>query len=396
MALRNPLANKNLPIATYSLIGFNVVLWFALLGTDRRDVFNDFALIPANAGLLQMFTATFLHNQWWHMAGNMFFLWLFGRRVENTLGSVEFLLFYVGSGFAASIMHLAIVFAFMPPEARLNHAVGASGAIAGVLGVYAVRFYRDTFSIGTLKFPASIIILGWLMLQVIFGITSLYLGQLDFRLLTVDLTSIGYWAHMGGFIFGMGFAQVSQLGLEAQKQYLLSDAQESFRRGTLLDVARDFEELTECDPEDPFAYAELGRTWALLGDPEQSIPYYEKAIRLYMDEQRADLAVERFREMRTTWPDALLESKLHFRMGCQIEDIGDYEEAIEVLNHLAMAEPKCLEAEMAALRVGEIHLTRLGRPEFAVAAFSRFLKMWPDSEWRHFAEQALERAKGRP
>lgn len=395
MALRNPLRIKDFPVATYSLIAFNCLLWLSLIGSIREEVFREYALTPANAGLLQMFTATFLHTGWAHLGGNMLLLWLFGRRVEKALGSVEFFLFYIGSGFAASIMHLAIVFAFMPPEARLQQAVGSSGAIAGVLGVYAIRFYRDKFSFGPVRLPASVVLLVWLMVQVVLGITCLYIDKINLGLLTIELGSIGYWAHLGGFIFGMGFAQMGQLGLEAQKEYLLVDAQDSFRRGTLLDVARDFEELVECDPDDPFAYAELGRTWALLGDPEQSIPFYEKAIRLYLDEQRVDLAIERFRELHSTFPDAILETKLHFRMGCKLEDAGFYEEAIEALNQLAIAEPRSAEAEIAALRVGEIHLTRLNRPDFAIAAFNRFLRNWPSSEWCHFAEQALARARER-
>jgi len=393
--LRNPFAGKNFPVATYTLIALNTILWVGMLGSDTKDVYSQYALIPANAGILQMFTACFLHGSLPHLLLNMFLLWLFGRRVERTLGSVEFFIFYIGSGFAASVMHLAIVFAFMPPEAKYVPAMGASGAIAGVLGVYAIRFYRDKFTMGFVRLPASMLLLGWLIVEVVLGMTSLYISQIDLGLFKLELGSLGYWAHLGGFIFGMGFAQISQLGLDAHKEYLLTDAQDSYRRGTLLDVARDYEDLVQFDPDDPFAYAELGRTWAMLGDPEESIPFYEKAMRLYLNEQRTDLAVERFRELRESFPGALLDSKLHFRMGCLLEDMGAYEEAIEVLNHLAKHPSGGAEAEMAALRVGEIHLTRLNRPDFAIAAFNRFLKNWPDSEWRTFAEQALARARER-
>lgn len=393
--MRKLLADKDFPVATYTLIVFNLLLYVALTGAIKEEVFRDFALVPSRTGLFQMFTSFFLHSSIPHLAQNMLFLWLFGQRVEKALGSVEFFLFYIGSGFAASIMHLSIVFAFMPPEARSQPALGASGAIAGVLGVYAIRFYMDRFQLGSLHLPASIVLLGWLMMQVVLGFTALYVTRLSVGPFALDLSAVGYWAHLGGFIFGMGFAQISQLGLEAQKEYLISDAQDSFRRGTLLDVARDFEELLAVDPDDPFAYAELGRTWALLGDPEQSLPYYDKAIRLYLKEQRTDLAIERFRELRATWPDMLIEPKLHFRMGCKLEDLGDYEEAIEVLQLLCQAPRRTAESEMAALRIGEIQLTRLRRPDFAAATFKRFLNAFPDSEWRHFAEQSLARAQER-
>ncbi len=394
MALRNPLATKSFPVATYCLIAFNVLLWWGLLGSNmQEEIFPAYALTPRDPGLLQMFTSMFLHQGFAHLAGNMVFLWLFGRKIEMALGSVEFLIFYVGSGFAASIMHLAIVFAFLPPDAKAQHVVGASGAIAGILGVYAIRYYRDSFNLGGVKVPASVLLLGWLMLQVVLGILSLYVPEINLGIFKPQLASIGYWAHLGGFIFGMGFAQMSQLGLEARKEYLLSDAQESFRRGTLLDVARDYEELLECDPDDPFAYAALGRTWSLLSDPEQAVPYYDKAIRLYLAEDRTDLAVERFREMHATWPDAVLNVKVHFRIGCRLEEMGHYEEAVEALNQLAHVEARTAEGEMAALRVGEIYLSRLHQTDAAIAAFKRFLRLYPDSQWAHFAEQALGKAR---
>jgi membrane associated rhomboid family serine protease len=390
--MRRILGDRDFPIATYSLIGFNILLYLALIGTIREEIYREWALVPGRAGLLQMFTSTFLHASVPHLALNMLLLYLFGRRVERAVGSVEFFLFYIGSGFAASVMHLSIVFAFMPPEARLQHALGASGAIAGVMGVYAIRFYMDRFQIGPVCLPASIVLLGWLVTQVVLGIVGLYTPSLTIGWLRLDLSQVGYWAHLGGFIFGMGFAQLGQLGLEAQKEYLLSDAQDRFRRGTLLDVARDFEELLSVDPEDPFAYAELGRTWMLLGDPEQSLPYYEKALNLYLRENRRDLAVERLRELRAVWPELPLESRLQFRMGCVLEEMGEFGEAVRELDLLVRSGRRTAEAEIAALRIGEIQLTRLKRPDLAAQTFKRFLQTWPESDWRQFAEQSLGRA----
>lgn len=392
MAFRNPLnENKDFWVTTAVLIAFNCLLWFGMRGSDTEDVFRQYALIPSNLSLMAMFTACFLHTSLFHLLGNMFLLWLFGRRVEKAVGSIPFFFYYLGSGFAAAIMHLAIVFAFLPPEARLNPAVGSSGAIAGILGVYAVRYYRDRFALGPIRLPASIVLLGWLLLQVLLGITSLYVDEIRFWFLRMELREVGYWAHLGGFIFGMGLAQLNQLSLEAHKEYLLYDAENSYRMGTLRDVAQDFQELADCDPDDPFAYAELGRTHAMLNEPEASIANYEKAIDMYLKEKRNDLALERFREMRTSWPDALLSPRLQFTVGCKLEDAGAYEEAVEVLHQLALGEIARGEAEMAMLRVGEIYLTRLHRPRQARETFRNFLRLWPESDWKNFAEQALSR-----
>lgn len=385
--------DRDFPVATYSLIVFNVALFAALTGAVQDDVFRDYALTPSSYDLLQMFTSTFLHGSLFHLAANMAFLWLFGRAVERVLGSVEFFLFYIGSGFAASFMHLGIVFSFMPAEARVHHALGASGAIAGVLGLYAVRFYHQKFKVAGVELSASSIILLWVMCQVVLGITALYVSSLRVLGMTIDLSTVGYWAHLGGFIFGMGYAQMSHTVLASQKEQLLK--QDSYRRDTLLDVAREYEDLTDREPHDPFAYAELGRTWGMLGEFDQSIPYYARALEMYVEEKREDLALKRLREMRSMWPDALLEPQLHFRLACLLENQERYQEAIDMLNVLVASGSRTGDAEMAALRVGEIYLSRLNRPETAVAAFKRFLRLFPDSEWCYFAEQALTKAGGK-
>lgn len=372
----------------------NVALWLALRGTVSEDVSRDMGLVPNNASILQMFTSTFLHTHILHLAGNMFFLWLFGRRVEEALGTVEFLLFYVASGFAASVLHLAIVWGFMPPDARQRPVLGASGAIAGVLGIFAIRFFRESFAFGHFKLPASIVLLTWLLLQVIMGYISLYSAELRLGWLTYNLSTVGYWAHLGGFIFGMGFAQISPLGLQAQKEYLLNDAKESIRMGTLQEVARDFEELMRIDPDDPFAYAELGRTYAMMDEMEPSVRYYEKAVLLYLREGRVDLALERFQEMWDSCPHVMGDTRFLFRMGCLLEREKDHAGAIAVLSELAAHRIDTIEAEMAALRVAEIYQSRMDNPDAAIRVLKQFMIRWPDSQWRRFAEDSLDYALG--
>ncbi|MEI6915771.1 MAG: rhomboid family intramembrane serine protease [Armatimonadota bacterium] len=400
VGIRNPFATKDFPVATYFLIAINVFLFYGLNGSDWTDeILPAFAFNPYSLDLRQMFTSLFIHTSFLHLLGNMIFLWVFGRKVEMELGSIVFLFFFVASGFAASIMHLAVLIAFLPPPPASDpnqYVVGASGAIAGLLGVYSIRFYRDRITIFDTRVSASVLLLGWLVFQMVLAIISLYVPTINLGITKIHLATVGWWVHLGGFVFGMGFAQVSQLGIQARKEYLLSDAQDNYRRGTLLDVARDYDDLVHMDPEDPFAYAELGRTWALLGDVEQARPPYEIAISLYISENRTDIAVERFREMRSIFPEAMLDTNLQFRIGCKLEEMSAYEEAVDVLDQIAMAKPGTVETEMAALRVGEIYLARLSRPDLAASAFKRFIRMFPDSEWAPFAEQALSRTNDTP
>jgi membrane associated rhomboid family serine protease len=180
-------------------------------GAEAREAMRaSLGLAPAEAAGLQaflrercgdkswlasVFASMFLHGGWLHLAGNMLFLWIFGNNVEDRLGRVMFALFYVLGGLAAAGLQLAID----PGSAVPN--VGASGAVAAVLGSYLVLFPTARihtlvifFFITFLDLPAVVVLLGWFVLQLFSGV-----GEIGRQV----GGGVAYWAHVGGFAFGM-------------------------------------------------------------------------------------------------------------------------------------------------------------------------------------------------
>jgi membrane associated rhomboid family serine protease len=177
----------------------------------RRTIEESFGAQPAEAAALQtflqsscpdkswlasIFVSMFLHGGWLHLAGNMLFLWIFGNNVEDRLGRVMFVLFYVLGGLAATGLQLA----FDPSSAVPS--VGASGAIAAILGAYLVMFPNARihtlvifFFITFLELPASFVLVGWFVLQLFSGV-----GEMGPEL---GGGGVAYWAHVGGFAFGL-------------------------------------------------------------------------------------------------------------------------------------------------------------------------------------------------
>ena len=150
---------------------------------------------PNKSWWLSVFVAMFLHGGWFHLAGNMLFLWIFGNNVEDRLGYVVYPLFYVLGGLAASALQLAIA-----PNSTIP-SLGASGAIGGVLGAYIVLFPHARvmtliifFFITVIEVPAGVILAIWFVLQLFSGV-----GQLASQ---VSGGGVAYWAHVGGFAFG--------------------------------------------------------------------------------------------------------------------------------------------------------------------------------------------------
>ncbi len=191
------------PYVTYALVAANVMIflgyWFAL--PDERALnwfFYDWGLVPVavvnGQGWSGFLTAMFLHGGWMHLAGNMLFLWIFGDNMEDELGHARFLLFYLAGGLAAAVGQV-----LADPSSDVPM-VGASGAIAAVLGGYLLMFPKariDVLIIFVIFFrifpiPAWIVLGVWFGLQVFNGLS-----------LPTDGGGVAYWAHAGGFIAGV-------------------------------------------------------------------------------------------------------------------------------------------------------------------------------------------------
>ena len=194
------------PFVTYTLMLANIAIFLSyvpILGDDRAlyDFYNTYALIPARLaagfGHEGLLTSQFLHAGWMHLAGNMLFLWIFGDNVEEEMGHLPFLLFYLTCGVAAGLTQVAF-----EPSSRVPM-VGASGAIAGVMGAYLLLFPRAKvdiliiFIIFFRIFPIP----AWIMLALWFGFQ--FLGGLAAE---AGVGGTAYWAHAGGFVAGIVLA----------------------------------------------------------------------------------------------------------------------------------------------------------------------------------------------
>jgi len=191
-------ARRSVPYVTYALVAINVVVFF--LELNNGDTFiQEWAFIPARfsadptANLPTVFSAMFMHGGWLHLGGNMLYLWIFGDNVEDRFGHVKYLLFYLLAGIAATFAQY-----FVLPESNVPN-VGASGAIAGVLGAYILMFPRARINVllgrSVVAMPALVVLGFWIVLQLVSGVGSI--ARTD-----ADVGGVAYMAHVGGFVAG--------------------------------------------------------------------------------------------------------------------------------------------------------------------------------------------------
>jgi membrane associated rhomboid family serine protease len=203
--LRDENPTHSVPVVTYILILMNVLVFIfqVMIGSSNEAFIDQFALKPATLtsgltiwGIFTIFSSMFMHAGLAHIGGNMLYLWIFGDNVEDRMGSFKYFLFYIFGGLVASLAQI-----LTHPNSTIP-TVGASGAIAAVLGAYLVLFPSQRvltliplgFWLRMTMLPASLVLGMWFVLQFFQGVLSLGM---------TDVGGVAFWAHIGGFVTGV-------------------------------------------------------------------------------------------------------------------------------------------------------------------------------------------------
>lgn len=232
-----PLKDENptriTPYVTYGLIAANILVFIyelSLTPEQLNQFFKVWAVVPKQLTLsfageatynlvpewLTLFSSQFLHGGFLHIAGNMLFLWIFGNNVEEFLGRVKYLLFYLACGALAALTQWFFSAYSVVPS------LGASGAIAGVMGAYILKFPKAKvltllplgFFFTTIRVPAIFFLGFWFLQQAFYGLVSLETPTN----IGMQNGGVAYWAHAGGFVFGAILGPLLGLFSESGKQ----------------------------------------------------------------------------------------------------------------------------------------------------------------------------------
>ena len=194
---------RSRPYVNYAIIAINIVVFLYQLTLTQPDLerfIRDWGAVPAKIShgnnLVTLITSMFMHGGWLHIGGNMLFLWVFGDNIEDTMGHVKYLIFYLICGLAAGGLQIAI-----NPDS-VSPLIGASGAISGVLAAYLVLFPHGKIrTILMLGIPIMVLVPAWGMIGYWIAIQSIN-GILSLGVQTKDTSGVAYFAHIGGFAGG--------------------------------------------------------------------------------------------------------------------------------------------------------------------------------------------------
>lgn len=386
------LEQKRLPRVTLTIVVANFAIFFCeplLFNFMREERFLHLTYGTKSPSVIGLFTSIFLHGSFLHVFFNNLYLWVFGPAVEERVGGRDFFLYYMGAGIAANFLSLFVDVAITPD--RLINGLGASGAISGVLALYAYRCWHGKISmlvplVGlplTLNIPAVPFLIIWFMKNVFSGIASITRPD-----------GIGHWAHVGGFLFGLVVGRIKRYGHEAAVEHYSGRLLNEMRAGMGWKGMKDASsllKLAKLSPEDPEVRLQLAQYYAATGETAQACGEYREAIQKFFVRNPLYAAFALLERMDAAC--GIMGLSHHLRAAEALAAAGFFEEAHRALGPAMDAAREGALAPKAQLLF--IRLCReLGRDDEAQEAFKRLAALSPASAQLEEARRALSLGPG--
>ena len=342
-----------------------------------ETIVGQYAFTPAHPRAITYVTANFLHAGWLHLIGNMWFLWLAGAILEDTWGRLIFPVFYLLAGVAALQFH-----AWLNPGSSVA-TLGASGAVAALMGAFLMRFPTTKIEVALvvglrsltnlalgkgIRFKARAVWLLplWLLMEIFSGYIF---GQ---------SSGVAHWAHVGGFVFGMlGALVVRKSGLEAQVNEaieqkvswsadpLMVQASECAEQGRVDEAIVKLNEYVKSKPDAADGYTLLQQLTWRKGDRAGHREATTKLCQIHLKQQDKEAAWRDYEELQNAGGENLPPATW-IELCRYLEEQQNLERAVSEYEKLAAAYPRDKQSVLALIAAGRLSLKRLGRPEEAL------------------------------
>ena len=355
----------------------------------EQNPYDQYGYTPSDPKLFQLFTSMFVHAGWGHLLGNMFFLYLAGCSIEDLWGRPLYLAFYLLSGVVATLIHAAKFSGSSEPI------IGASGAIAGLMGAFMVRLYNTKISFfymiwlwvrGTFKAPAYIMLPLWLLQQ-------FFYAMLD----EGGSYGVAFWAHIGGFFFGSLFAfammkfQIEEkyitpriekkVGLVQNPDYLR--AMNLSEQGNFPDALILLHRVVRTDPNHLEAYLEMKRIAEINKDSASYNKFSVAIFDILLRNKDWDLLLDSYHQFRSSPLASTLPAKSLLGLGMFFEDTLDFRSAADRFEELTNAYPQDPIAMKAYSKLARLYLDKMSEREKGIQSFWRsYHHPLADVQWR--------------
>ncbi|MGB2769703.1 MAG: rhomboid family intramembrane serine protease [Candidatus Zixiibacteriota bacterium] len=381
---------------TLALIGINLLALIPVLLTSceaKMALFLNWGLVPSAPHPHNFITHMFMHGGIFHFVFNMLFLWLFGKVVESIFGHYRFLLFYFGGGVTAALTHMAIC--HLTGTGLNIPMVGASGAIAAVLGVFLIRYYFVKiemrwfffffffFRIYTFHLKAWVFLLGlWFVPQLIFGLLTL--GW---------FTPVAYWAHIGGFVFGAVLGLRMNLLKEAKSEVLYLKGRGASWSGDE-NSRMHLKQSIGASPKNIKPRLELAQSYITAGKFDEAVKEYVETFNVLYKHGEIEEALRVYDMAFALQHDQLvLTEDMEFEAANQCSKYANYELGYQVLEKLHRLRPEHPKTEQILAKLVSLCANKLGQHREARGYFEELENKYPYSKYIQMLQWEMSRIK---
>ncbi len=389
------------PYMTLALIVVMFLLTLLVMENSRlhyawagSQMLSEYGIAPNRFQPFTLLTYSFFHDGYGHLLGNCFYLWVFGTAVEAAVGGWRYLALFLMGGIVGGLLQWLVCATMLNAES--NAIVGASAGCAALVGLFAVRYYRSRLNFIGLPFRPHVVSVVGLFLAWEIGSALYYL------LNGATANGIANWAHIGGFVFGLGVAYLLKLDTQGRSAYLAGDAARAMSASQPGTAIKRWELLLSREPNNTLAMNELAKAWALLGDTEQASLWFLQAIQIDLQrgkrEQAALACGEMFsaglRETEHKGKNLFLSAQQLFTLGSALEEMERFEQAGEALRFVMTKFPNVPEAEPAMVKVIQLYVERLNRHDEARVFLHLFYQRYPRSQWKGLVDGFQKKLDG--
>jgi rhomboid family protein len=354
--------------------------WYSI---QESPLVMQFALWGSHPTLTTLFTHMFLHGGFMHLAGNMLFLWLFGSLIEDALRPWGMAALYFGGGIAAAAAHIGITRAL--GGSVEGPMIGASGAIAAVMGLFMLRFYRTRvemfywirFRVGTFWVQSVWALLAWVGLEVLEGVLDAGGG-------------VAHWAHVGGFAAGALAAPFVGSIRAAKQEYFSDDPADNveyLRRSEQMAAA---DKALRADPNNAYLMRRLAQAQQHAGEYQRAVETYQRCIASFAGRNMLEQAADVYLELVEHDTGAVLPPDARLQIARQLEQ-NHPAQAVAAYRLVLEQYPEHDAAEFALLRLAALHIQKLSQPYEGARLLDQFLQKYPNSRWAEGARHEREK-----
>jgi len=388
--------SRRTPVITYFIAATCVILFILYKYGPVGRVWNlsNLVFLPSAPMLLTSLSYVFLHVGWLHLIGNMVYLVIFGRALEDRYGPGRFFLIFALTAVAGAWVHAWLVI-WLAPRFLVYGVIGASGATSGLLGAFMVRLYYARIEIvywvfmplqavnraGRRFIPAVIAVVCWFAYQGAYA--AVQYGM--------DSAGVAYGVHVGGFGAGVVLAFIFGSFPEARAEKRLASARRAFARSEFFAAQADYLEYLDRRPGDAQVHAETARACLCGGERGLAGSHYSEAVSFYLVAVERGKAEDVLSEAMRSIKGFTLGEKLHLDLVFGMERAMKYRMSLTAYENFTLRYPFSPDTPFVLLRMAGIHERRFDRPDRAVECYERIVKYYPEDSWADFADGEIWR-----